>query len=115
MRLSGGCLSAGLHALGVVVLFSIGSVTLPPPLHPKLGRDAIPIAPLRWRGNGGGGQKDLLPASTGRLPPVAPHKVFMPPMAHDINEHPKLAVAQAMLVDPDIPVPDVKLDRIGSP
>jgi len=116
MRVSSGCLSAGLHALGAVVLFSIGGLTLAPPqLHPKLGRDAIPIAPLRWRGNGGGGQKEVLPASKGRLPPVAPHRTFMPPMAHAINEHPKLAVAQAMLVDADIPVPDVKMDRIGSP
>jgi periplasmic protein TonB len=116
MRTSSGLISLALHALGVAVLLVLGSVTLSNP-EPKLklGRDAVPLAPLSWHRSGGGGQRESLPASKGRLPPIAHNRVFTPPTAHILNEHPKLPVEQALLVDPDIPIPEVRADRIGSP
>ena len=116
MRTSSGLISLALHALGVAVLLLLGGATLSntePGL--KLGRDAVKLAPLNWHTAGGGGQHETLPASKGRLPPIAHTRVFTPPTAHILNEHPKLPVEQALLVDPGIPIPEVRTDGVGSP
>jgi protein TonB len=116
MRPSSGLISLAVHVLGIAVLLLLGGVTLTNPgAKLRLGRDAVRITPLTWHRPGGGGQREQLPASKGRLPPIAHNRVFTPPMAHILNEHPKLPVAQALLVDPDIPIPEVRADRIGSP
>jgi TonB family protein len=36
-------------------------------------------------------------------------------MAHPLNDHPRLTLQQAILLEPDVPVPTVAIDRIGSP
>jgi periplasmic protein TonB len=36
-------------------------------------------------------------------------------MAHILNEHPVLAVQPAILLDTDVPVPELATDRIGNP
>lgn len=81
-----------------------------PPRHVPLWN-----GPLRALHRAGGGQRELLPASRGRLPPRATRRVFVPPMAHILNEHPKLPVLQAILLNPNEPVPDIRLDAIGNP
>jgi TonB family protein len=46
---------------------------------------------------------------------MAHQRLFTPPTAHILNANPKLAVAQAVLIDPDLTPPNVETDRIGSP
>ncbi|HEX8712843.1 MAG TPA: hypothetical protein VF730_13280 [Terracidiphilus sp.] len=111
MRISSGAVSIGLHCLGVVALLLFTSGAPVSQLHPDLRRDAVPLAPLRWHRAGGGGQREPLAASKGVLPPRAQHRIFTPPTAHVSNEHPKLAVTQAILIDPDLALPDIKMDR----
>ena len=117
MRRSSGFVSLLLHGLGVLALLSLPYATTPvPQVRPRLGRDAIPLAPLHWRLDpGGGGQREQLPASKGVLPPRSATKIFTPPTANILNENPKLPEAQAIVIDPDIPLPEVRSDRIGSP
>ena len=109
--------SAALHCaamfalvyLGRTVLAPISSDPIPPPHVPLWNR------PLRSLHPAGGGQRETLPATKGRLPPRATRRMFVPPMANIVNESPKLPVMQALAVDPDVPIPDVRLDRIGNP
>ena len=57
-----------------------------------------------------------LDASRAPLPVViSPCELFAPPMANVLNDNPKLRVMQAILLDPDVRVPDIRLDRIGNP
>lgn len=116
MRTSSGLISIGIHALGVAALLRLGSARLSkfePETRHKY--DPISIVPLRSRTGGGGGQREPLPASKGRLPPITHVRVFTPPTAHILNDWPKLPVAQSMLIDPAIQVPEVAVNRIGSP
>ncbi len=116
MRTSSGLISLALHAFVLAVVLLLGGLTLTNP-EPKLKleRNAVPLALLRWPRAGGGGQRETLPASKGRLPPMAHTRLFTPPMVNLLNEHPKLPVEQALLVDPDIPIPEIKAGRVGSP
>jgi TonB family protein len=116
VRTSSGLISIGIHALGVAILLMLASARFSQPeLAIRRKYDSIPIAPLRWGSKGGGGQREPLPASKGRLPPVARLRIFTPPMTHILNDSPKLPVAQAMLIDPAIRVPEIAVDRIGAP
>jgi TonB family protein len=121
MRPSAATCSAALHGvavLGVICLYRADIARLRPvTMQPRL---AITIwnRPYRASPDAGGGQRESAPASLGRLPPrMAPNPLrpFTPPTAHILNEHPKLPVQQVLLIDPGIPLPDVALDRIGSP
>jgi periplasmic protein TonB len=116
MRTSSGLISLGIHALVIGALLIFGGARFSEPqLEIRRNFDMISIAPLRWHPAGGGGQREPVPASKGRLPPVAHLRVFTPPTAHILHDSPKLPVAQAMLIDPQIDLPKVEVDRIGSP
>ena len=94
-------ISATLH-LGAVVLLLL--ITLHPAMHRPLA-DAVrvfqPLHAPRFHSSGGGGQRNPLPASRGAAPPVAIHKVFIPPMVV-VNQNPRLAVEQAILEAPEV-------------
>jgi periplasmic protein TonB len=59
----------------------------------------------------GGGQRNPLPASRGKIPPRVVTRVFVPPMAVRM-ENPKLAVPQAMVDAPEI---NIDAADIGDP
>ncbi len=63
-------------------------------------------------GGGGGGDRSPLPASKGKLPPVAP-KQFVPPSAVLNNENPKLPM-EPTIVAPDS-IPNIQANNFGDP
>ena len=118
MRPSAATTSAALHGVAVIALFTFvrSDWTDPPPPPTRASLRFTKLAPLRaWAREAGGGQRDILPASKGQLPPPPKHRIFVPPTAVILNEHPKLPVEQAILITPDINIVPVALERIGSP
>src|SRR5207248_415505 len=80
-------MSLGIHASAIALLILISSN----PAIRSGPRDAIDllharvarlVAPKPYRGGGGGGQRELPPASRGRLPKFAPHQ-FTPPSVRE--------------------------------
>ena len=118
MRPTAATASAALHGAAVVALFALfqSEWISPPPPKPERPLRFVRLEPYRpFPREAGGGQRDILPASKGRLPPPPKHRVFVPPTAVVLNDRPKLAVEQAVLVAPDIDLPPVTIERIGSP
>ncbi len=64
------------------------------------------------RGGGGGGARESLPVSQGRLPKPS-LKQFVPPMITDRT--PKLAMDPSILAPPDTPLPQSNLNNWGDP
>ncbi len=65
------------------------------------------------QGGGGGGTKAPLPVAKGQLPKPA-LKQFIPPSVV-VNQAPKLAVVPTIIVPPDAPLPNLKMDNYGDP
>ena len=111
-------MSLGIHAGAIALLIVISS-------HPAMrsgARDAIGlaharvaqlIAPQVYRGGGGGGRQELLPASRGRLPKLAPHQ-FTPPSARP-PEVQAILMIEPTLIGPPVTLPEVDLARLGDP
>jgi len=113
-----------IHALVVVLLFTIGSnrnvqqavkktVSL---VAPDLAA-YVPQAAVKKQamgGGGGGGDRSPLPASKGKLPRIAP-KQFTPPMAVVNNPNPKLIMEPTLVIQPDAQLPNVNLPNYGDP
>lgn len=87
---------------------------LRPPVIRVVDRIFTPAAPPRWlmarnkTGAGGGGQRDLLPASAGSIP--KPRRVFTPPA---VDPPPARLILPASIEMPPDTV--TSLDRIGDP
>jgi protein TonB len=114
MRPSAATTSAAVHGAAVLSLLFLFHVDRLPP-GPVPGRNLyIPLlrTPPRWRRDAGGGQRESLPASKGPLPPHATRRVFVPPTANILNDHPRLPIEQAIL---EQPAPDVSLNAVGDP
>ena len=115
MRPSAATVSIGLHAAALSALFWRGAILPSPESH------AIPpprtltlLLPSPRVHDAGGGQRDPLPVSKGRLPPRAA-RVFALPAIRIIESPARLPVELALLSTPEPLVPDVRLDRIGHP
>lgn len=117
MRPSAATSSAALHAAAVLLLLFLFRADLvplqtrPDPPHYIV----LTTLPPRLIRRAGGGQRETLPASQGRLPPRPTRRLFIPPMAHILNDHPVLALQQAILLDTEVPVPELATGRIGNP
>jgi TonB family protein len=70
--------------------------------------------PQQMGGGGGGGSRDPLPASKGKLPPVAPRQ-FVPPAAVVYNDSPRLVMQPTIVVQPEAQLPDVDIMAWGDP
>lgn len=110
-------LSTLIHAAAVVLLLLLSAQQAFVPPRPPIPQvvTRLELAPLTtYRpSQGGGGQRSALPASKGRLPKPATTRLFTPPM---IQEHaPKLPLEAAVLVPPNVPLPDVRMDQYGDP
>jgi TonB family protein len=68
--------------------------------------------PQTRQGGGGGGAREPLPVSKGRLPKPS-MKQFVPPMI--IDHTPKLAMDPTILAPPDTPLPQSNLNNWGDP
>jgi len=71
-------------------------------------------APTQAGGGVGGGDRDVLKASQGRLPKFSMQQIT-PPAAVIRNENPKLAVEPTVVVPPDIQVAQLKMPNLGDP
>jgi len=111
-----------IHALAVVLLFTLGSnrhvqqavrktVSL---VAPDLAAYVPKAAVKPQGGGGGGGDRSPLPASKGKLPRIAPRQ-FTPPMAVVNNPNPKLIMEPTLVIQPDAQLPNVNLPNYGDP
>lgn len=107
--------SLAIHVGAILLLLLIASV---PSVRDSIGRLPSRVVPLLaprplqpLKAKGGGGQRNLLPASRGQAPPRPVTRVFVPPMAVRL-EDPKLAVQQAMIETPDF---NINASNIGDP
>jgi len=115
-----GIWSIAIHVLVVTVaLFAFTS-----PAVQKLVKKSVDISylkpfepemkakPKAMQGGGGGGAREPLPVSKGRLPKPA-MKQFVPPMI--VDHTPKLAMDPSILPPPDTPLPQSTLNNWGDP
>ncbi len=110
MRKPAAVSSLAIHASVILLLFSI---TLQPPVRTRVP-DSVRLVPLRAPRlrlkEGGGGQRDPLPATRGRAP-AAVRRLWVPPMVVR-NEDPHLVVEPALLEAPEI---NIQSPAIGDP
>ncbi|MGB8114039.1 MAG: energy transducer TonB [Candidatus Sulfotelmatobacter sp.] len=78
--------------------------------------DYYPLKPAKTQsgGGGGGGDRDVLPASRGRLPRFSMQQIT-PPAAVIRDLNPKLAVEPTVVVPPDIKVAMNNMPNLGDP
>lgn len=116
MRPSAATSSVFLHGAAVLGLFTLFRADMVRPRPPATAHTLTywkPAAPDPNR-PGGGGQRETLPASRGKLPRRA-QRTLMPLTLHALNDQPRLSVRQAILLEPDVPLTHVNVDRLGSP
>jgi len=112
MRKAPVLLSVAIHAGAIALLLLLASIQVVRDSIARLPDRVVPLlAPrpaLKAKAQGGGGQRNPLPASRGQAPLRPVTRVFVPPMAVRI-ENPKLMVQQAMVEAPEfnITAPDI--------
>jgi len=74
----------------------------------------IPAGKNVAHGGGGGGERNPVPASRGKLPKFAPMQLT-PPMAAIRNPNPRLAVTPTLIGPPDLKMPSPNLPNYGDP
>jgi protein TonB len=103
--------SLAIHVSAILILLLLASIPRVRDTIQKIPDRMVPLlAPRLAKSQGGGGQRNPLPASKGQPPPRPVARVFVPPMAERLD-HPKLMVQQAMIEAPDAVVPA----QIGDP
>jgi periplasmic protein TonB len=103
--------SVVIHVGAVMLLLLLASIPAVRDTVARLPDRVVPLFAPRAKAESGGGQRNPLPASRGKIPPRAVTKIFVPPMAVRL-ENPKLAVQQAMVDAPDI---NINATDIGDP
>jgi TonB family protein len=110
--------SLAIHVGAIFLLLTIASMPSVRDSITRLPDRVVPLLAPRLRqpvkANGGGGQRNPLPASRGQAPPRPVTRVFVPPMAVRL-ENPKVMVQQAIIEAPDISAPDIgdPLGKVG--
>src|SRR5437016_2849938 len=118
MRKAPVLVSMVLH-IGAVLLLLLITFQPPGSLVPSaVRREFTRLTAPRFKAQGGGGQRDPLPASRGAAPPRAVTKVFIAPMIVR-NDNPRLAVQTALLEAPEYNIPAAvigdPLGKLGAP
>ncbi len=75
----------------------------------------LPKGNDRSQGGGGGGERNPIPASKGKLPKFSLNPQLAPPTVVIQNPNPKLPVEPTVVVPPDIRVPQPNLPNYGDP
>lgn len=73
----------------------------------------LKMAPAVKKAGGGGGARDLTPASRGRAPKFATQQIAVP-ISHPV-EHPKIAMTPTLLGNPALQPPNINADAWGDP
>jgi periplasmic protein TonB len=73
----------------------------------------LKMPPAIKKAGGGGGQRDLTPASRGRAPKFATQQIA-PPLSHPI-EHPQIAMQPTLLGNPALTPPNINASNWGDP
>lgn len=117
MRKSSALLSTLIHVAFVTLLLLVTAPRAFVPPHLSFQEKVTRLLPLRLKpflgSEGGGGQRSQLEASKGQAPPRAVTRLFTMPMVQD--HEPKLPLQAALLVSPDIALPDMKMNQWGNP
>jgi periplasmic protein TonB len=110
--------SVGIHLGVIALLFILGSLK---PVQKVIQQEVVPLLdpdlsafkpkPQTAKGGGGGGARELLDASKGKLPKIAP-KQFTPPRV-DPPPDPKLPVLPTIVADQ--PLPNIQANNYGDP
>lgn len=112
MRKPAAAASAAFHAVALLVLFSLrfhATDAIGPANFHFVSLSAPPR--VRVAKEGGGGQREALPASRGRAPKPSPRKFFMAPaVAH--NDTPRLILDAALTEAPHV---DIQSAMLGNP
>ena len=95
--------SLAIHVGAICLLLLLASIPRVSDAVKRLPEHIALLAPRPAAHEGGGGQRNPLPATRGQAPPKAMTRVFVPPMAVRL-ENPKLQVQQAMLEAPEIQI-----------
>jgi len=109
-----------LHAAAIALLVLAAGVRTPmtPNLRftPLVGRDISKYlpSPHREQGGGGGGARDVIDATLGKLPKFAPRQ-FTPPVAVIRNLNPLLPVEPTLIGATQIQIPTINLPNYGDP
>ncbi len=103
--------SLAIHVGAIALLLLLASIPRVQQSIARLPDRIVPLLAPRMKTEGGGGQRNPLPASRGQAPPRAIAKVFVPPMAVR-PETPKLAVQQALIEAPEV---NIQAPEIGDP
>lgn len=102
--------SLAIHAGAILLLLLIASVPSVRNTITRLPDRVVPLLAPRLKAQGGGGQRNPLPASRGQAPARPVTRVFVPPMAVRL-ENPKLMVQQAMIEAPEF----TTVSQLGDP
>jgi periplasmic protein TonB len=107
------------HGAAILLLLSLRFYPPPRPgPRAEIRFVSLSAPPRIIANNGGGGQRQPLPASRGQAPKPVPREFTIPP-AMVLNTSPKLPVQMALFEAPDVNIssPDIgdPLGRIGSP
>ena len=107
--------SLAIHIGAIALLLLLASVPTVRDSITHLPSRVVPLLAPRpitqVKAQGGGGQRNPLPASRGQAPPRPVARVFVPPMAVRL-ENPKLMVQQAMIEAPEL---NITAPEIGDP
>src|ERR1700689_1457929 len=95
--------SLAIHVGAIFLVLLLASVPSVRDSITRIPNHVIPLLaprlPSQAKTQGGGGQRNPLPASRGQAPPRPVTRLFVPPMAVRL-ENPKLMVQQAMIEAP---------------
>lgn len=101
--------SLAMHILVAIILFSVTVQYTVPDHRPPVIKILAPLSPFKR--DGGGGQRQPLPAHRGQAPKAVARKVWVPPMVTQI-ETPKLVVVAALSEAPDY---NISAPNVGDP
>jgi TonB family protein len=111
MRKPAVALSVAMHVIAGVLLFFITFPNSVKPILPAAIHLFAPAPLLPYKNEGGGGQRQPLPATRGHAPTAVTPKVWTPPMTVR-NETPKLVLLAALSEAPEY---NISAPQIGDP
>jgi protein TonB len=111
MRKPAAAFSLAMHVVAAILLFTITFPNAVPRMVPESVKIFLPTPLKNLKKEGGGGQRQPMPATKGHAPEIVARKVWVPPMVVR-NEAPKLVVLAALTEAPEY---NISSPQIGDP